>query len=273
MAVDLSREDRKIGAKISNDLDRVSVRYDLKHEINSDNFTVDISYMLNSTQVKSTLFLKSPSLKALADSWNKEKEFAEKRVEMAAQELEKAREQCLSPKIPNKQLILGEPNSDERNEYLRKCQKAYSDRQGDLLEKASTYNAKFKEEYKKLEERIVTYIEDFKKKDAAIESLKEYHSTRFADKREYKAPFFAPPCLRGISKVEKLSALEKVITWLETSKIQKPAPALDLTSADIRALTDGDLGKRIKNIEKSDDEFKQAFATAIQNSAQSPKPR
>ncbi len=136
-----------------------------------------------------------------------------------------------------------------------------------------TKNFNLAQEDEATEEAIITYVINLEKKDAAIESLEKYKVTRSADNREYKAPFFAPPCLRGISKVEKLSALEKVITWLEASKFKKPAPDLNLTLADIRALTDGDLGKRIKNIEKSDDEFKQAFATAIQNSAQSPKPR
>ncbi len=268
MAADLSRKGMRTRAKISEKFDSELISYDLNHTTDSDDFTVDISFPFNAT-----ISLKSPSLKALADTWVREKKLAKEKVTMAAQQLEQAKEQCLSQKTPNKQLILGEPNSDERNEYLRKCQKTYDDRQGDLIEKESTYQVQLQEEFQALDKRIVTCVKDFKKKDAAIESLKEYHYTRFADKREYKAPFFAPPCLRGISKVEKLSALKKVITWLETSKIQKPAPALDLTSADIRALTDGDLGKRIKNIEKSDDEFKQAFATAIQNSAQSLKPR
>jgi hypothetical protein len=263
----LSQKNRHTRAKTSEDFDSVPISYDLNHKTNSDDFTVNIRHPF-----KDTISLKSPSLKKLADTWAKEKKLAEKKIAEAKQELEKAKAECSYQESSNKIFIPGEPNS-EWDEYLRKSQKTYDVRVADLTEKESTYNVQLQKEFNELEKRIITCVEAFKEKATAIESLKKYGYTRSADRREYKAPFFAPPCLRGISKAEKLAALEKVIAWLEVSKIQKPAPVLELTSADIRALTDGDLGKKIKNIEKSDDEFKAAFATAIQNSAQPPKLR
>ncbi len=120
----------------------------------------------------------------------------------------------------------------------------------------------------KKSEVIQNYIHFAIQQDIAITELERYKTKREKDTSEHKVPrcfssFFKAisPSLLGVSKTDKLEAAEKITDWLKASK-KESSPPLTLTPKDIKALTDGDLGKTIAKIAKTDPVFKVAFNNA-----------
>lgn len=125
-----------------------------------------------------------------------------------------------------------------------------------------------------LECALIIYVTNLERKDWAIALLQKYSAERDAIKSKYTAPaclsnFFKDSFLQpllGIPRKDKLTAVDKIIKWLQKAKTQA-SPNLELDENDIKALTDKELGDRIKEIAEADSEFRVAFEIAVLNSA------